>query len=276
MNLGTIGWMAKQFGTRSVFVWVVCLISVVTAIAYAINRPLIPPGVTPSPHTHAFDIYTNPIHHLDSSSASFARQKLSEKFGIVEQVGLSILTLFFISGLVLRVCRIDEATLAKPTKANPGAPDTASQTVDLALDRIIGPNVVGATLILGLVAVSVVMCYAFYPSREECLKEITFIRADALSGVTSGDYEHAQFWIPRWDEWSRRMEVGVYLRQGKITPYQRMQGFLLRQKLDLLEHELEHEHKDPDALKALVTELMDTNSRWITAYRDPFQPDKRN
>ncbi len=276
MNLGTIGWMAKQFGTRSVFVWVVCLISVVTAIAYGINRPLIPPGVTPSPHTHAFDIYTNPLHHLDSSSASFARQKLSEKFGIVEQVGLSILTLLFISGLVLRVCRIDEFTLAKPTKANPDAPDTASETVDLALDRIIGPNVVGATLILGLVAVSVVMCYAFYPSREECLKEITFIRADALSGVTSGDYEHAQFWIPRWDEWSRRMEVGVYLRQGKITPYQRMQGFLLRQKLDLLEHELEHEHKDPDALKALVTELMDTNSRWITAYRDPFQPDKRN
>jgi hypothetical protein len=116
----------------------------------------------------------------------------------------------------------------------------------------------------------------YTPAREECLKEITFIRADALSGVTSGDYEHAKFWIPRWDEWSRRMEVGVYLRNGEITPYQRMQGFLLRQKLDLLEHELEHEHNDQDALMTLVKELMNTNSRWIASYRKPFQPNQGN
>ena len=71
---------------------------------------------------------------------------------------------------------------------------------------------VGGTLILGLIALSVVMCYAFYPSKEECLEEIRFIRADALSGATSGDYDHAKFWIPRWDEWSRRMEVGAIYR----------------------------------------------------------------
>ena len=276
MNLGTIGWMAKQFGTRSVFVWVVCLISVVTTIAYSVNRPLIPPGVTPSPHTHAFDIYTNPIHHLDSNSGTFAVKKLSEKFDIVAQVAVTILGVLILSGLVLRVCRIDECTLGKSAKGTRSSPEDSSETVELALDRIIAPNVVGGTLIAGLIAISVVMCYAFYPSREECLKEITFIRADALSGVTSGDYEHAKFWIPRWDEWSRRMEVGVYLRKGEITPYQRMQGFLLRQKLDLLEHELEHENKDEKALKVLVKELIDTNTRWITAYRKPYQAGNRN
>lgn len=276
INLGIIGWMANQFGARSVLVWVVCLISIVTAIAYAVNRPLIPPGVSPSPHTHAFDIYTNPIHHLDSSSANFAVKKLQDKFGIVEQVGLAILSLMLISGFFLRICRIDEGKLATA----PSSPDTSGQLTpedaNLRLDRIIGPNIVGATLIMGLVTLSGVMCYAFYPSREECLKEITFIRADALSGVTSGDYEHAKFWIPRWDEWSRRMEVGVYLRSGEITPYQRMQGFLLRQKLDLLEHELEHEHADPDELRELVKELVDTNSRWITAYRTPFRYEPSN
>ena len=271
MNLGTLGWMAKQFGTRSVFVWAFCLISAVTMLAYAINRPLIPPGVTPSPHTHAFDIYTNPIHHLDSTSASFAVKKLGEKFDFVAQVAISILTFLILCGIVLRVFRINESQLQKAPKSSEGPTKNSPETVELTLDKIIAPNIVGATLILGLVAISVVMCYAFYPSREECLKEITFIRADALSGVTSGDYEHAKFWIPRWDEWSRRMEVGVYLRKGAITPYQRMQGFLLRQKLDLLEHELEHENPDEKALKVLVKELIDTNSRWITSYRKPFQ-----
>ena len=271
MNLGTLGWMAKQFGPRSVSVWAFCLISAVTMLAYAINRPLIPPGVTPSPHTHAFDIYTNPIHHLDSTSASFAVKKLGEKFDFVAQVAISILTFLILCGIVLRVFRINESQLQKAPKSSDGPTEDSPETVELTLDKIIAPNIVGATLILGLIAISVVMCYAFYPSREECLKEITFIRADALSGVTSGDYEHAKFWIPRWDEWSRRMEVGVYLRKGKITPYQRMQGFLLRQKLDLLEHELEHENPDQKALKVLVKELINTNSRWITSYRKPFQ-----
>ena len=55
----------------------------------------------------------------------------------------------------------------------------------LKLDKIVSPNVVGGTLILGLIALSVVMCYAFYPSKEECLEEIRFIRADALSGATA-------------------------------------------------------------------------------------------
>ena len=68
------------------------------------------------------------------------------------------------------------------------------------------------------------------------------------------------------------MEVGVYLRTGQVTPYQRMQGFLLRQKLDLLEHEMEHQHDDPALMRALITEVMATDSRWRDAYRKPFAP----
>ena len=271
INLGTIGWMAKQFGSRSVFVWVVCLIVVVTAIAYSVNRPLIPPGVNPSPHTHAFDIYTNPIHNLDSSAADFAVKKLAEKFGIVEQVGIAILGFLGFAGILLRLCRIDESKLATPTVVQNASSSDPSEPVKLALDRIIGPNIVGATLLIGLIALSIVMCYAFYPSRDECLEEIRFIRADALSGATSGDYEHAKFWIPRWDEWSRRLEVGVYLRTGRITPYQRMQGFLLRQKLDLLEHEMEHQHDDPALMRALISDVIATDTRWKKSYRSPYE-----
>ena len=272
INLATIGWMAKQFGTRSVFIWVVCLISIVTAIAYAVHRPLIPPGVNPSPHTHAFDVYTNPIHHLDSTSADFAIDKLAEKFGIVEKIAIAILGFLALAGIGLRVTGIDEAKLVRGSYPRRTSPVESATPTTLGIDRIVGPNIVGATLIIGLIALSMVMCYAFYPPRDECFEEIRFIRADALSAANSGDYEHAKFWIPRWDEWSRRMEVGVYLRCGGITPYQRMQGFLLRQKLDLLEHEVEHEHPDRNAVTALVSELMATNERWAKAYRKPFHP----
>ena len=135
MNLGTIGWMARQFGSRSVFVWVVCLMVVVTAIAYAVNRPLIPPGVNPSPHTHAFDVYTNPIHHLDSSSADFAIAKLGEKFGLVEQIGVAMLGFLGFAGIILRLVGISESKLARSTPADSTSP-SESPGVNLKLGKL--------------------------------------------------------------------------------------------------------------------------------------------
>jgi hypothetical protein len=67
------------------------------------------------------------------------------------------------------------------------------------------------------------------------------------------------------------MEVGVYLRTGRITPYQRMQGFLLRQKLDLLEHEMEHQHDDPALMRALISDVIATDTRWKKSYRSPYE-----
>ncbi|MEM0926930.1 MAG: permease, partial [Planctomycetota bacterium] len=112
----------------------------------------------------------------------------------------------------------------------------------------------------------------FYPSPDECLKEIRFIRGEVISSVRSGDVEHAKFWVPQWDEWTRRMEVGAFLRRGKVTPYQRMQGFLLRQKLDVLEHELEHEDLPFSTRSRLAVELTLTDSRFVRAYRQPYVP----
>ena len=266
MNFGTIGWLGKQFGVRSVATWFGCLMLVVVGIAYAINKPLIPPGVDPSDHTHAFDVYSNPIHHLDSATGSFAKEKLKEKIGIAEQITLRVLGALLLMGAVFRLLGW---TLEKPWS---GYSTKESEVADKdrygKYDRAISPRTVGATLLVGLVVLSVVMCYAYYPSTDECLEEIRFIRADALTGALSGDVEHAMFWIPRWDEWSRRLEVGTFLRRGKVTPYQRMQGYLIRKKLEMLEHELAHEHDEPEMIRVVVQDITATDLRWVRAFRN--------
>ena len=270
VNLGTIVWMCRQFGFVSVAVWFGCLLTVVITIAYSINRPLAPPGVSPSSHTHAFDIYTNPIQHVDSRSGEFVRRKLAEKFGWVETICASIFAGMCLLGGLSRVTGVDASSLSQTTDRKGASSDEAQPEHSLGFDRIVGPQVVGGTLISGLIAVSIVMCYGFYPSPQECIKEIRSIRADALVGAMSGDAEHAKFWIPRWDQWSRRMEVGAFLRRGHVTPYQRMQGFLLRKKLDLLEHELDHDHDDPEFVRELVHDISATDSRLAKAYRQPY------
>ncbi|EMI53943.1 permease [Rhodopirellula sallentina SM41] len=120
----------------------------------------------------------------------------------------------------------------------------------------------------GLIAISVVACYAYYPSPRECLDEIGMARAECLSAANSGQVDHALFWLPVWEDWSRRLEVGTFIRSGELRPYQRMQGYLIRKKLETLEHELEHDPPDPEETKSVVRDILKTNSRWVRSFRD--------
>ena len=54
-----------------------------------------------------------------------------------------------------------------------------------------------------------------------------------------------------------------------LRRYQSMQGYLIRKKLELLEHELEHDPYEPHEVKAVVRSIFATNSRWVRSFRDP-------
>ena len=123
-------------------------------------------------------------------------------------------------------------------------------------------------MLAGLVVLSVVACYAYYPSPHECLKEISLARGECLSAALSGDTDHALFWLPVWEEWSRRLEVGTFLRRGELRRYQSMQGYLIRKKLELLEHELEHDPYEQEEVQAVVQDIFATNSRWVRSFQD--------
>jgi hypothetical protein len=178
-------------------------------------------------------------------------------------ISLSVLTGFAVIGLGLRALAVDESRLSVADRT------FAERSQTRRFDIIVPRSVIGATMLAGLVALSVVACYAYYPSPDECLEEISLARAECLSAANSGDKDHALFWLPIWDEWSRRLEVGAFLRSGKLRRYQSMQGYLMRKKLELLEHELEHDPYEPEEVQRVVESIYDTNSRWVRSFRDP-------
>jgi uncharacterized protein len=236
VNLGTLWWIGSNFGWRSTLVWFTVLFVVVLGIAYAVDRPLIPPGVEPAGHTHAFDIYTNPFHSGDSLNVSRLTDALMKNSSIFDLVPLGIIAVIFTSGLV--------SLKLTPQQLDPRplAPSPAVVDDDNALrgwDRRVSPRVVGLTCLAGLVAFSVVGCYAYYPEPSEVLEEMRLARVEVLSGITSRDYERTLHWIPVLEEWSRKLEVGYALREFELRPYQQMQAYLMRKKLESLEHELE-------------------------------------
>ncbi len=253
VNIGTLWWLKQTYGWRSTGLWFASLFAVVVTSAYIINKPLIPPGVEPAGHTHAFDVYSNPFS--GSVNLQSAVRVLSDSVGWAERASLAVACVVALMGFFVRVpeSSVSTETVAKP-RTNRG------------LDRDVPPAVVGLTGLIGLVAASIVGCYAYYPSPEETLEEIRIARTETLTAATAGNVDNALRWLEVWEQWSRRLEVGTYIRSFEIRPYQQMQGYILRKKLELLEHELEHEELDKPEISKLVSELSRTSQRLYNAF----------
>lgn len=234
MNLATFVWIAHNYGIRNTCLWLATLLAIVLALAYAVDKPLIPPGVEPAGHTHAFDIYTNPLHSGATLTIAKVRQELEKTIGLADKLALLMACLVLALGAVFRIA------LANWVQAFLSAEQRPLEATSGGFDRIVSPRLVAVICIMGLVAFSIVGCYAYYPSPKETLEEMRIARTEVLTGASGGDYKAALLWIPVLDEWSRRLEVGAAIRNFELRPYQHTQAHLLREKLELLEHEIEH------------------------------------
>ncbi len=262
MNFATPLWFGKHYGWKAAATWLVGLSVIVIAISYVINKQLVPPGVHPAGHTHAFDIYANPLSSLHQSMWATAQEAVLKQADIAGLIALAVLAVFVVIGLTLRALDIDESSVALAVSPTPEV------MTPRRFDVIVPRGVVGATMLAGLVTLSVVACFAYYPSPQECLKEISLARGECLSAALSGDKDHALFWLPVWEEWSRRLEVGTFLRRGELRRYQSMQAYLIRKKLELLERELEHEPYEREEVQAVVRDIFATNSRWVRSFQN--------
>jgi hypothetical protein len=196
-------------------------------------------------------------------------------------IGAALASFILLMGVVFRTFAAPvDAWLQRASKNRTSAEDATG------LGQHVSSRTVGLTCLGGLVAFSVVGCYAFYPEPDEVLEEMLIARTEVLSGISSGDYERTLYWIPILEEWSRKLEVGYALRNFELRPYQQMQSYLLRKKLELLEHAVEHaaseaeadepahdEHDDHDiaaeleTIDQLRTEIMRNANRLSLAFR---------
>ena len=96
------------------------------------------------------------------------------------------------------------------------------------------------------------------------VSEISLARASLAAN--SGDKEHALFWLPVWEVEQAFRDRDVP-EARELRRYQSMQGYLIRKKLELLEHELEHDPYEPDEVRKVIGKLFGTNRRWVESFR---------
>lgn len=265
VNLATLCWIGAVYGWRPAVVWFSTLVVSVLLISWGVDRPLITPGVEPAGHTHAFDIYTNPFGAGDGVGPGMAWSTLKRSVGLADQIAVWALLGAVAVGLVLRIA--GRADLERRIVQRGGG-----LQLKAGFDRIVSPRLVGAVCLAGLVALSVVACYAWYPTPRESLEEIRVVKSEVLSAALGGQIEHALQFLPAWDEWTRKLEVGYAIRNMELRPWQHMQAWLVRKKLEELEHELEHArehgHVHFEEIRPLVQDLERASSRMKRAFTE--------
>jgi hypothetical protein len=131
-------------------------------------------------------------------------------------------------------------------------------------DIVIPGSVLGGLALLGLVVLSAVGCFTYYPSPDDCLVAMEDARIGTLSSALSMNHSETKYWAERYDDWTRKLEVGAWLRHGELSEYHRWKTRLLREKLEVLEHEVEDHERDE--VRDLVNAISRSHRRMKHAY----------
>ncbi len=231
INLGVVSWFASAFGVRRVLLFVGCLFAITIAIAYSLDKPLYPKGVTPSGHTHAFDIYTHPYPDTKDEVFDKAVKEVKEYHDRHAFGGTQLMLFLGVLGLLIRAVELRWDLYGWFQRGR----DNQKRRMDVILPGW----VIGVVACVGLVTTSLIGTYVYYPSKHQLLDDLTIINADCVSAAKSGDWEGVKKWVPYCDDLSRRLEVGTLLREGSVSEFRRAKASVYRKLLDKLRDDIE-------------------------------------
>jgi uncharacterized membrane protein YraQ (UPF0718 family) len=222
-NIGLLAWIAKTYGVKKFFAFYSFLCLTTIGLACVVSEPLYPKGVQPAGHTHAFDVYTHPFETNQVKLFSIANDRAADFWISNEFGGTTLLGLMFVIGMVLwwveRNFDIETWLMEVPEKAS-------------QLEREVPGWVLGAVSVSGLVIASVVGCFIYYPAPDGLLRDLSAVNTEAVLSARNQQWEAADKWIRYCDDLSRRLEVGVYLRNGSVSEFKSTKAKIYREKLD--------------------------------------------
>ena len=179
INLGMIAWAWRTYGIKETLGFVVVFAIVVTCIAYAIEKPLYSGGDIEKPHTHAFDIYSCPFGSESGVMAADFQRKMRDAFETYQTVSLAFIVALVVFGtglkLVDRAQKTDsflEKAVARPKNS---------------MDIYIPGPILGGIALIGLVVLSGLGCYVYYPPPADTIEDMSMSKANYSVAVKTGD-----------------------------------------------------------------------------------------
>ena len=228
VNLGIFCWFGTAYGVRRVFAFFILLLSFTVAIAYTIDKPLYPKGVDPAGHTHAFDIYTHPYLKDADYGVGLLTKAGDEVWQQQKKLGLGGVYPLLILGLIGIGFRVVES------RWNLNRWYETQSDAKVGWDIALPGWVVGLFACISLVILSILGTFVYYPAPDSLFEDLTVINTNCVIAAKTGDWEGVEKWVGYCDDLSRRLEVGVILREWSISEFRQAKAKVYRDKLDEL------------------------------------------
>ena len=236
LSLGTVAWLAVDYGPRRLLPWLAVYVAMVLAIGYAVERPLWATGKVEADHTHAFDDLTSPFGsghaYTPASQAAMVRHKLEQQFDPTEQLAVTVLLSLLALGGILRVVdrrgAVERWLVARPKTVSTSA----------GWDRHLSGRVIGGVAVGGLVAFSLVGAFVYYPPRAYCMERMRALAGDARATLQAGQADETIRYLEQWDLAARQLQVGVLIREYHITRQQTKSVDDLRNAIEAVRDDL--------------------------------------
>lgn len=258
LNIGLIMFLFVQFGFFRVLLWLSLVILLSLGIAYGVEYPLYFAKEEAS-HTHAFDDWTSPFLSEMEAIPDVVGQKILEKVEVLEPVAIVVLLFWALLGLGLLVFDSQKRLEKWFTTISPPSDRPTS-----IWNRGVPGPVLGIISLLGLVAFSVVALFIYYPDRDQAFVDIVQTRTEAISAVRSGNKEEAIRRIQQWDLLTRKLQVGVFLRTGRMQTEATEATEALREDLEELRDALLAD--DLTKAKELLPKVEETYRKFRSHY----------
>jgi transglutaminase-like putative cysteine protease len=232
VNLGLVVWLAGVFGTRRVLLWLALLTLVVIGFAYA-AEPTLYFAKEEADHTHALDDLSAPFPSRTNVTIDVVAGKLGQKLGALESASLAVLALLMLVGgadrLVRRRWDVDARLVRRPP---------SSDKPKAFWDRPIPGPVLAIVALLGLVVISVIGAYIYYPDAEQVFRDMSEVRVEAITAVRFGHKEEAIRRLEQWDLLTRKLQVGDYVRGWQLDKAEAEKADDLREALEKVRDDL--------------------------------------
>ena len=217
-NVGVANWLRRDYGGRSVALFVALLIGATLVIGLTADRTITDGQATTADHTHAFDPFTR-LHQIGPNQANiqWVAGRVEKEMRIDEKYGLALLGIVMLTGISL-VLLGDRVSMERFLVDRP---DETAEGTNKKWDPVLSSTQLTCVSVIGVLVFAVMGLYMFYPATDELLGEITQIRAELYSAVTEGDVEETRRRSAQWKLRVEKLPTSLLIRTGEVTDSQR-------------------------------------------------------
>ena len=217
-NVGVANWLRRDYGLKSLALFVTLLIGSTLVIGLTADRTIIHGAAKATDHTHAFDPFTR-LSTVSERNANlnWVYEQVQRTMTTDRSWGLGLLAIVAVVGIGLslagRRCSVDH--LMEPDQLKPHS------STSPRWDRSLSPFQLCSAGILFVLASAVGGLYIFYPPSDDLIQDMNNIRASVYDAVREKDATETSRRIAQWRSHLRKLPTSVQIRFGSVAAAQR-------------------------------------------------------